>query len=74
VDVSAGALKLYRRTKKLFELSQDSLGSRGLMKKLRKEGFQLSRYQIRKLMFTLSLKVTKMVAYKIISKRVHGMV
>jgi putative transposase len=42
--------------KMLFERSRDSLGSRGMMKKLREEGLEISRYKVRNLMRQLSLK------------------
>ena len=42
--ISAETLNLYRRTKALFQKSRNSLGSRELMKKLRKEGSQVSRH------------------------------
>ena len=70
--ICADTLHLYRRAKKLFELSRNSLGSRELMKKLRKEGFQLGRFKVRKLMARLGLKVTQRVAYKVTTKRMHG--
>ncbi|OUR88717.1 transposase [Gammaproteobacteria bacterium 42_54_T18] len=70
--ICADTLHLYRRAKKLFELSRNSLGSRELMKKLRKEGFQLGRFNVRKLMARLGLKVTQRVAYKVTTKRMHG--
>ena len=43
-------LHLYRRMKRLFRQSRDSLGSREMMKKLRQEGFDIGRYRVRKLM------------------------
>ena len=39
--ISESELILYRRTKALFRESRQSLGSRLLMKKLRKEGFEI---------------------------------
>ncbi len=69
VVISAEELHLYRRTKALFETSRESLGSRGLSKKLRGEGFQVGRHRTRKLMHQLSLKVTQRVAYKVTTKR-----
>ncbi|WP_422823683.1 IS3 family transposase [Vreelandella vilamensis] len=41
--------------KALFEESRQSLGSRQLMKQLRKEGFEIGRYRVRRLMKTLGL-------------------
>ncbi|MBI3561984.1 MAG: transposase, partial [Gammaproteobacteria bacterium] len=42
--------KLCSRTKALFIQSRESLGSRGLMRQLRKEGFVVGRYRVRRLM------------------------
>lgn len=62
-------LRLYSRVKQLFELSRGSLGSRGMMKKLRAEGFIIRRYRARKLMKILGLTVTQRLAYKVTTKR-----
>ena len=70
--ISAHDLHLHRRAKHLFKQSRGSLGSRGLMKKLREEGFKIGRYKVRKLMKTLRLKVTQRVAYKVTTKRKYG--
>ena len=48
------------------------MGSREMMKKLRKEGFEIGRYRVRKLMAKLGLKVTQRIAYKITTKRKHS--
>ena len=45
--ISTETLHLHRRIKQLFKDSRDSLGSRELMKKLRKEGFVIGRYKAR---------------------------
>ena len=66
--VSENTLKLYRRTKALFIESRQSLGSRGLMIALQKEGFTVGRYQVRTLMRKLNLVVTQRVAYKVTTK------
>ncbi|MFT6907433.1 MAG: putative transposase, partial [Oleiphilaceae bacterium] len=42
--ISAETLHLYRRAKALFQASRNSLGSRELVKVLRKEGFKVTRY------------------------------
>jgi putative transposase len=63
---------LYRRAKKLFKASRDSLGSRELTKVLRREGFNLGRWKVRKLMVTLGLKVKQRIAYKITTQRKHN--
>lgn len=70
--VSAQTLHLYRRAKQLFEQSRHSLGSRGLMKKLREEGFTIGRYRVRKLMARLGLVVHQRVAYKASPRRKHS--
>ncbi len=70
--VTAVDLHLYRRAKALFHASRDSLGSRELAKKLREEGFAISRERTRKLMRKLNLVVKQRVAYKVTTKRKHG--
>jgi putative transposase len=70
--IAADTLRLYRRIKKLFEDSRESLGSREMMKKLRKEGFEIGRYWVRKLMQKLGLKVIQRIAYKVTTNRKHG--
>ncbi len=70
--ITAVDLHLYRRVKELFHASRDSLGSRELAKKLREEGFRISRDRTRKLMKKLNLVVRQRVAYKVTTKRKHG--
>jgi putative transposase len=67
--ISNNELKLYRRTKQLFAASRNSLGSRELVKNLRKEGFEVGRYKVIKIMEKLKLTVTQRVAYKVTTKR-----
>jgi len=55
--------------KQLFEQSRQSLGSREMMKNLRKEGFDIGRLRVRNLMKKLNLVVTQRVAYKVTTKR-----
>ena len=43
-------LKLYRCCKRLFNASRQSLGSRQMMKNLRKESFNVGRYKVMSLM------------------------
>ena len=50
---------LCHRMKALFNESHQSLGSRQLMKQLRKEGFEIGRYRVRKLMKKLDLVVKR---------------
>jgi putative transposase len=70
--ITAETLNLYRRAKALFKRSRNSLGYRELRKKLRKEGFNIGYYQVRKLMAKLNLIVTQRVAYKVTTKRKHS--
>ena len=69
--ITADELHLYRRMKQLFAASRGSLGSRGLVKKLRKEGFQIGRYRVRTLMKRLKLKVVQRQSYKVTTQRKH---
>jgi hypothetical protein len=43
--IDADVLDLHRRIKSLFKQSRNSLGSRELIKNLRKEGIAISRYK-----------------------------
>ena len=70
--ISSEQLRCYRRAKELFELSRQSLGYRELGKRLKQEGFIISDYGVRKLMYTLNLMVTQRVAYKVTTKRKHS--
>lgn len=70
--ITAQTLRLYRRAKSLFKASRNSLGSRELAKALRKEGFEITRYRVIKLMEQLKLVVTQRIAYKITTKRKHS--
>ena len=67
--IDAETLSLYRRMKALFDASRNSLGSREMMKKLRKEGYKIGRYKVRRLMKKLGLIVTQREAYKVTTKR-----
>ena len=70
--ITEAELNLYRRCKALFHESRQSLGSRQLMKRLRKEGFRIGRHKVRSLMKKLSLRVKQRVAYKVTTKRKHS--
>ena len=70
--ITAETLHLYRRIKQLFKKSRNSLGSREMVKALRKEGFQIGRYRVRTLMSQLGLKVRQRLAYKVTTKRKHS--
>lgn len=67
--ITAVDLTLYRRAKELFHASRNSLGSRELAKKLRKEGFKIGRDKARRLMKTLNLMVKQRIAYRVTTKR-----
>jgi putative transposase len=67
--ITANELQLYRRTKQLFEASRGSLGSREMVKKLRKEGFNIGRYRVCSLMKRLGLKVIQRQAYRVTTQR-----
>ena len=70
--ISESELMLYRRTKALFRESRQSLGSRQLMKKLRKEGFEVGRDKVIRLMDKLGLQVKQRIAYKVTTMRKHS--
>ncbi|SCZ61475.1 Transposase InsO and inactivated derivatives [Thiohalomonas denitrificans] len=55
--VCATELRLRQRMKALFAASRQSLGSRGMVHKLREEGFKIGRYRVRKLMKSMNLVV-----------------
>ncbi len=55
----------------MFKKSRGSLGNREMVKRLRKEGYKVGRYFVRKIMHRLRLKVTQRVAYKVTTKRKH---
>lgn len=56
----------------MFAASRNSLGSREMIKKLRKEGFEIGRDRTRKLMKKLNLKVTQRIAHKVTTERKHS--
>lgn len=62
VDEALETLK--KRMTALFEQHRQNYGSRRLMKALREEGFQVGRYQVRKLMKNLELFVKQKRHYK----------
>ena len=70
--ISESTLRLHRKMKALFEDSRNSLGSRKMMKKLREEGYKLSRYIVKKTMRKLGLKATQRLTYKVTTKRKHS--
>ncbi|MGI0120493.1 DDE-type integrase/transposase/recombinase, partial [Zooshikella sp. RANM57] len=46
--------------------------NREMVKKLRKEGYQMGRYQVRNIMHRLHLKVTQHQAYRVTTMRKHA--
>ena len=72
IIISAQTLNLHRRAKDLFEVSRDSLGSRELGKKLRKENVDITRHRVINLMKRLGLVVKQRIAYKVTTKRKHS--
>ena len=70
--ITEDELHLYRRMKQLFSASRESLGSREMVKKLRKEGFKIGRYRVSSLMKRLKLKVIQRQAYKVTTQRKHS--
>jgi len=67
--ITAHELNLHRRARALFKDSRESLGSRELAKNLNKEGFDVTRHQVTKLMKTLNLVVKQRLAYKVTTTR-----
>jgi len=67
--ISAEDFEIRCRMKELFTASRGSLGSREMMKNLRKEGFSVGRYRVRSLMKDQNLKVTQRVAFRVTTKR-----
>ncbi|MGL4838423.1 MAG: IS3 family transposase [Shewanella sp.] len=70
--ISLETLELYRLIRQLFKQSRGSLGNREMVKKLRKEGYQVGRYLVRKIMHRLQLKATQRRAYKVTTRRKHS--
>lgn len=71
--ISAETFALCSRLKELFIQSRESLGSRGLMKKLRKEGFVVGRYRVRSLMKQLGLAVKIKRKYRVTTQSKHDL-
>ncbi|WHI45265.1 IS3 family transposase [Microbulbifer sp. VAAF005] len=63
--------QLCHRLKALFAESRESLGSRRLMKLLRKEGFEIGRYRVRKLMKKLGLVVKQKKRFTLTTNSKH---
>jgi len=65
--------RLCHRMKALFNESRQSLGSRQLMKQLRKEGFEIGRYRVRKLMKKLDLVVKRKKRFVLTTDSQHAL-
>ena len=65
--------RLCHRMKALFNESRQSLGSRQLMKQLRKEGFDIGRYRVRNLMKKLDLVVKMKKRFVLTTDSQHGL-
>ncbi|AWF80523.1 hypothetical protein BTJ40_06710 [Microbulbifer sp. A4B17] len=63
--------KLCYRLNALLVESRQSLGSRRLMKLLRKEGFEIGRYRVRKLMKKLGLAVKRKKRFTLTTNSKH---
>src|SRR5690606_6983905 len=71
--IDSATWQLCQRMKALFTESRQSLGSRQLMKHLRKEGFGIGRYRVRTLMKTLRLVVQRKKRFMITTDSGHGL-
>lgn len=71
--VSLEEFQLHQRMKTLFAASRQSLGSRMMVKQLRKEGFVIGRYRVRKLMKKLHLIVKRKSKYRVTTDSGHGL-
>jgi putative transposase len=71
--ISAEEFALYARMKALFAQSRDSLGSRGMVRQLRKAGHVIGRYRVRRLMKRLGLTVKIKRQYRITTQSQHGL-
>lgn len=71
--IDSATWQLCQRMKALFTESRQSLGSRQLMKHLRKEGFEIGRYRVRTLMKKLGLVVKRKKRFMITTDSGHGL-
>ena len=71
--IDRGTWQLCHRMKVLFKASRQSLGSRRMMKQLRKEGFEIGRYRVRKLMKRLGLVVKRKKRFVLTTDSRHGL-
>ena len=63
---------LHQRMKTHFTQSRQSMGSRRMVKQLRKEGFQIGRYHVRRLMKKLDLIVKRKRRFTITTNSKHS--
>lgn len=73
IVVGAEEFMLCSRMKALFAQSRDSLGSRGMVRQLRKEGHVLGRYRVRRLMKRLGLAVKIKRKYRVTTQSQHDL-
>ena len=71
--VGAEEFALCSRMKALFAQSRDSLGSRGMVRQLRKEGHSLGRYGVRRRMKQLGLVVKIKRKYRVTTQSKHDL-
>lgn len=71
--INADTFALCSRMKALFIQSRESLGSRGLMRQLRKEGFVVGRYRVRRLMKQRGLVVKIKRKYRVTTQSKHNL-
>lgn len=71
--ISAEEFALCSRMKARFVQSRQSLGSRGMIKQLRKEGFVIGRYRARRLMKQLGLVVKVKRRYRVTTQSKHDL-
>jgi len=71
--VGAEEFALCSRMKALFAKSRESLGSRGMVRQLRQEGYALGRYRVRRLMMRLGLVVKIKRKYRITTQSKHDL-
>ena len=70
--ISSQTWQLYQRMKALFAESRSSLGSRQMMKQLRKEGHTIGRYRVRSLMKKIGLIVKRKRRFVLTTDSMHS--
>jgi putative transposase len=71
--VGADEFALCSRMKALFAESRQSLGSRGMVRQLRKAGYVIGRYRVRRLMKRLGLTVKMRRKYRVTTQSRHDL-